>query len=79
MFIMRYMFIMFIYFERGMGGKERERENPKQSPHSVRSLMRGLIVRPSDHDLSRNQESGTQLAEQRVIKGLFGHFEVLSS
>ena len=40
---------------RGAGG----RVNLMQTPCWVWSLMQGLISRPWDHDLSRNQESNT--------------------
>ena len=47
----------------GAGEGQRERENLKQAPHSVRGLTQGWIPRPRDHDLSQNQESGAQLTE----------------
>lgn len=54
---------VFSFFWQGEMQRERERENPKQIPHSVWSLTWGLVSRPWDHDLSRNQESDTQLTE----------------
>ena len=47
----------------GEGEGERKRENIKQPPHSVQSLTQGLIPRPWDHDLSRNQELDAQPTE----------------
>ena len=44
-------------------GRERKRENPKQVPCSAQSPTQGSIPPSRDHDLSRHQESDTQLTE----------------
>ena len=60
-------FFLFLSWERKSTnqrkGREKERENLKQAPHSARSLMQGLIPWPWDHDLVQNQESDAQLTE----------------
>ena len=45
------------------GKKERERENVKQASCSKQSPKQGLILQPWDHDISQNEESGTQPTE----------------
>lgn len=58
----------FIYFEKaGEGEREwehvheqegqRRRETPKQTSNSAQNQMQGLISKPHDHDLNRNQKS----------------------
>ena len=47
----------------GERGRGRERDNPKQAPHSVQSLTQGSIIPPWDHDLSQNQELDVQPTE----------------
>ena len=66
------------------GGKgQKEREDLKQAPRSVQSLTRGLIPRPWDRDLSRNQEANSQQTERprRPIPAFFtasvGFFKAL--
>ena len=49
----------------------RGRENLKQTPHWVWSLMRGSISRPCDHNLSQNQESDTHPSEPLRYPSLF--------
>ena len=53
------------YVQVGERGREREkeRENLKVAPCSVKSLMRGSIPRCWDHDLRRYQESDALLTE----------------
>ena len=59
-----YSILIFIFWEskcthtsRRRG--DRGRENPKQVPSPVQSLMWGSVSGPWDHDLSWNQESDT--------------------
>ena len=50
---------LFMLTEHMVGGakRERERENPKQAPHSTQSLRWGSIPQPQDHNLSWYWES----------------------
>ena len=56
-----YWLLFFLIRERerasGREGRGRDRENPKQTPHSVQRPRWGLIPQPWNHDLSWNQES----------------------
>ena len=64
-FYLFFFFLKCIYFERmwaGEGHREGDK-NPKQAPHSVRSLTWGSIPRRWDHDLSWDQESVAQPTE----------------
>ena len=54
----------------GERGRRRGRETLKQPPCSARSLMRGSIPQPWDHDLNRNRESDTQPTEPPWRPGL---------
>ena len=65
-----YFFLsLLIYFERERlcvwagwaGGRERERGRPSQAPHH--QCRRFWSHKPQDHDLSQDQELGTQLTE----------------
>ena len=62
-----YIYVLSERESKGEGkGREREREREresKQAPCSAQSPMWGLIPRPWDYDLSRNQELDTQQTE----------------
>ena len=69
-----WLFNLFIFYFRaskwgwgveGESEKERARwrQNLKQAPHSVRSLMRGSVPWPWDYNLSWNQELDAQPTE----------------
>ena len=55
----------------GRAKAEGERENPKQAPRSVQTLMLGLIPRPWDHDLKSTLGSSTDWATQVPPAGAF--------
>ena len=66
----------------GAGQKERETQNPKQTPGSelsAQSLMRGSILQPWDRDLSRNQELDAQPTEPPRCPKLKRNFKNLVS
>ena len=49
--------LKFLFILWGKGQRERERENPKQVPHSLQRGIQGSISPLWDHDLSQNQKS----------------------
>ena len=49
------VFFFKILFIREQSGRDREMERQRQTPHWARSLMRGSIPGPLDHDLSWGQ------------------------
>ena len=59
-----------------VGGEwQRERENPKQAPHSAQSLMWGSISQPRDRDLSQNQDSDAQPTEPPMHSNIVQLFQ----
>ena len=76
-----FFFFNFIYLfgrENMSGGSRRQKEREKQAPCRAKSLMRGLIPRSWDHDLSQRQTFNHWATQVPLSPNLYSRYSFLS-